>query len=201
MPVSAPAPAVVAGEVATPVSSGGISGDSNFSSHDAATPLQSAASSVEQHGLRPVPVVRVLSPRGVEYVFLTVNLFAAAIGLASVLIALVNGKLGFDILAFPVALLVVSLPLFAWLFLRLKKAELAQPELKLDPSKRRSTQFTQITAYLVVFFSLVGWVSSVFAKIGGKYDGSLVKTSLDVLVLLVVAGGVLAYYWIDEHRN
>jgi divalent metal cation (Fe/Co/Zn/Cd) transporter len=147
-----------------------------------------------------MPVVQVLSPRGVEYVFLTINLFTAAAGLISVLLALVNGKADFNVLAFPVALLVVSVPLFALLFLRLKKAELRDPSLRADASKRRSTQFTQVVAYLVVFFSLIGFVTAGFAKASGDFKGSFLKLCLDVLVLVVVAGGILAYYWWDEHK-
>jgi hypothetical protein len=148
----------------------------------------------------PVAVVRVLSPRGVEYVFLTIALFTGAIGLGSALISLVNGKTDFSVLAFPAALLVVAVPVFAWLFLRLKKAELLNPALKLDPSKRRSTQFTQIATFVVGFFTLVGFVSALFAKMAGDYNGSITKLILDVLVVLLVAGGMLVYYWRDEHR-
>jgi len=149
----------------------------------------------------PMPVVQVLSPRGLEYVFLTINLFAAAIGLMGALIALVNGKTDFDVLALPTAMLLVAVPLFAFFFLRLKKAELLDPSLKQDPSKRRSTQFTQIVAYLIVFFSLIGLVSGIFASIAGQYSGSMLKLVLNVAVLAVVSGGILAYYWYDEHKG
>lgn len=149
----------------------------------------------------PVPVVRVLSPVGVEYVFLTICLFAAATGLVWALLALVNGKVDFEVMAFPAALLLVSVPAFAVIFLHLKKLELRQPALKLDPSKRRSTQFTQITSFLVSLFTLVGVIFSVFAKLGGQSGVSIGRVLLDGLVLLVVFGGLLAYYWRDEHRG
>ena len=151
-------------------------------------------------GVVPQAVVRVLSPRGVEYVFLTIALLTGAIGLTSALISLVNGKTDFNVLEFPAATLLVSIPIFAWLFLRLKKAELLNPSLKLDPSKRRSTQFTQIVSFIITFFTLIGFVSIVFAKMAGQYGGSLVKVLLDVLVILLVVGGILVYYWRDEHR-
>lgn len=149
----------------------------------------------------PVPVVRVLSPVGVEYVFLTICLFTAATGLTWALLALVNGKVDFQVMAFPAALLLVAVPAFAALFLHLKKQELRRPELKLDASKRRSTQFTQITSFLISLFTLVGVVFSIFAKLGGQSGTSIGKVLLDGLVLLVVFGGLLAYYWRDEHRG
>jgi hypothetical protein len=166
-----------------------------------ATKASPAAPAAEVAALAPMPVVQVLSPRGVEYVFLTINLFAAAMGLIGTLLAFVNGKTDFDVLAFPVALLLVSLPLFAFFFLRLKKAELLDPALKQDPSKRRSTQLTQVVSYLTVFVALIALVSGIFASIAGKYSGSLLKLVLSVIVFVVVAGGILAYYWIDEHRG
>lgn len=149
--------------------------------------------------VNPSPVVKVLSPMGVEYVFMTISLFTAAGGLTAALLALVNGKTSFDVLAFPTALLVVSVPVFAVLFLHAKRHELRDPVLRQDPSKRRSTQFTQIVSFLVCLFTLIGLVSAIFMKLGGQSNQSLGKTALDCLVLIVVFGGMLAYYWRDEH--
>ncbi len=148
----------------------------------------------------PQPVVKVLSPRGVEYVFMTIALVTGAIGLASALLAVVNGNYSFSVLYFPLALLLVSVPVFSWLFLRLKQAELLDPAARLDASKRRSTQFIQISSFVVCFFTLIGFLATIFAKLSGSYSGSIMKVILDVLVILVVAGGVLFYYWRDEHR-
>ncbi len=151
--------------------------------------------------LHPMPVVKVLSPVGVEYVFLTIALFVSAGALMGVLLLLVNGGTEFSSLAFPTATLVVSVPVFALLFLRLKKMELRNPALQLDPSKRRSTQFTQIVAFIVSLFTLIGLVFSVFAKLGGQGSVSIGKAFLDALCVLVVAGGIFYYYWRDEHKN
>lgn len=151
--------------------------------------------------LRPTPVVKVLSPVGVEYVFLTVALIVGAAALIGILISLVNGKTDFAVLAFPTATLTVTVPLFAALFLHLKKLETQNPELRLDASKRRSTQFTQIAAFVVCLMTLIGFLTAVFAKLGGQSDMSIVKAFLNSLCILVVSGGILAYYWNDEHRN
>jgi len=151
--------------------------------------------------LRPQPVVKVLSPLGVEYVFMTVALFTMATGLGAALITLVNGKSSFSVLAYPASLLIVAVPVFALLFLRLKKIELNSSTQRLDASKRRSTQFIQIVNFLICFFTLIGLVGVVISKLGGGYSGSLVKVILDVLVVEVIAGGILAYYWRDEHKK
>lgn len=152
-------------------------------------------------GVAPQAVVRVLSPRGVEYVFMTVALFTGATALVSLLISLVNGATDFGVLEFPVAMLVVALPIFAWLFLRLKKSEVNTPGLRLEPSKRRSTQFIQIASFVVCFFTLIGLITALFAKMSGSLVGtSIIKIILDGLIILVVVGGILTYYWRDEHR-
>jgi hypothetical protein len=148
----------------------------------------------------PQPVVRVLSPRGVEYVFMAIALVTGAIGLVSALLAIVNGNHSFSVLYFPLALLLVAVPVFSGLFLRLKQAELLDPSARLDASKRRTTQFLQISSFFICFFTLIGFLATVFAKVSGTYTGSLVKVVLDVLVILLVAGGILYYYWNDEHK-
>jgi hypothetical protein len=169
--------------------------------HYPAQAYHSVNDSSRPEPVNPSAVVQVLSPMGVEYVFMTISLFAAAGGLAAALIALVNGKTDFTVLAFPTALLLVSVPVFALLFLHAKKQELLRPVLRQDPSKRRSTQLTQIICFIISLFTLVGFVTSVFAKLGGQSDASIGKVLLDCLVLLVVFGGILAYYWRDEHTN
>lgn len=160
--------------------------------------LQSS-STAEQNNVVPTPVVQVLSPRGVEYVMLTLALFTTAIGLASALVCLVNGQTSMMSLSLPVALMIVGLPIFAGLFLRLKKAELRNPSLKLDQSKRRSTQATQIIAFLVSLVTLIGIVVSIFAAMSGEAEG-IGKAIGSAFFVLAVFGGILAYYWYDEHK-
>jgi hypothetical protein len=152
--------------------------------------------------LAPTPVIQVFSPNGVEYVFLTLTLFVGAISLISALIALVNGAAGFASLAFPAAALIVTLPIFAVIFLHLKKRELQDPRLKLDASKRRTTQATQIISFIVCLFTLIGFFAAAFASMGGDSGGFTIgKAALDALCVLVVAGGILFYYWRDEHKT
>lgn len=156
---------------------------------------------VAGQSVNPMPVVKVLSPRGVEYVFLSIALYFAAGGLISTLITFINGPVDFTSLSSSVSVLIVSLPIFSWLFLRLKKAELLDANLALDASKRRSTQLIQIIAFLTCFLTLIGFIAMIFSKLGGDYTSSILKLSLDVLVILLVAGGILFYYWRDEHKS
>lgn len=159
------------------------------------------SAAVSHQSDEPLAVVKVLSVRGLEYWMMTLALWVGAFSLTGVLLAVINGGSNFEVLAFPVSALVVSFALFAFFFLRLKKAELMNPSLRFDPSKRRMSQVTQILAYLAGFVSLIGIVYSIIAKLGGGYDGSVGKLLLDFVVILVVAGGILYYYWVDEHKR
>ncbi len=154
-----------------------------------------------QAQLRPQPVVLVLSPVGVEYIFQTITLFTGAIAAIAVLIAVFNGKKGLTDLALPAAVLLITVPVFAFLFLRHKKLEMASPDLRFDPSKRRSTQFTQIISFTACLFTVIAFVSDIFLKVGGQFGPSIFKALLDALAILIVAGGILYYYWRDEHKQ
>ncbi len=149
---------------------------------------------------RPVPVVKVLSVRGVEYAMMSILLWFGAGSLIYLLVSLINGNSSFDGLAFPLSLLIVCLPGFAFFFLRLRKAELDNPSLRLEPSKRRYSQITQILAFLTCFFNIVTVVFSLLALVGGEDGDSVGKILGSAVVILLIAGGILFYYWQDEHK-
>ncbi len=149
---------------------------------------------------KPVPVVKVLSVRGVEYAMMSILLWFGAGSLITVLVTLVMGGTDFDNLAFPVSMLLVCLPAFAWLFLRLRKAELDDPALRLEPSKRRFSQITQILSFLTCFFTIVTVIYTLVSKVGGNDVGNIGKVLGVSAVILAIAGGILTYYWFDEHK-
>lgn len=150
---------------------------------------------------QPTPVVKVLSVRGVEYLFMSIFLWLSAGSFVGLVLSLINGQTGFSALAFPLSMLLVCLPGFALLFLRLKRAELNDPSLRLDASKRRLTQITQVLAFLTCLINIITFMYLILQKIGGEGDLAFGKVVVNVLVILVVAGGILAYYWNDEHRR
>jgi len=150
---------------------------------------------------RPVPVVKVLSIRGVEYAMMSIFLWFAASSLIWLLVSLIMGNNSFNMLAFPISVLLVSMPGFAWLYIRLRKAELVDPSLRFEASKRRFSQITQIVAFLTCLSNLIALVYAVVSKIGGAGGVSIGKTIGSTLVVLVIAGGILAYYWHDEHKS
>lgn len=148
----------------------------------------------------PVAVVKVLSVRGVEYAMMTLALWMSAVTFLWTIVNLIHGSPSFSRLAAPVSSLIVCLPVFAFFFLRLKKGELENPNFRLDPSKRRWSQLTQLFAFLVCIANLIFFIYTIMQIIGGESKASLVKASLDLLTILIVAGGILVYYWFDERR-
>lgn len=148
----------------------------------------------------PVPVVRVLSVRGVEYAMMTIALWFSATSLAWILLNILNGSANFNFLVVPVSVLISSLPFFAVLFIRLKRAELANPALRFDPSKRRLSQLTQVFAFIVCLINISVFAYNIMQKINGSGTISIIKATVSLLVVLAVAGGILVYYWFDEHR-
>lgn len=155
----------------------------------------------ELANMQSVAVVKTLSVRGLEYLFMSICLWIGAAGLIWSLLLLVNGKTDAQLLAFPVTSLVVCGPIFAWFFIRLKKAELANPALRFDPSKRRTSQITQLVAFLTSLFNIITFVYLLIASTAGNSVISIGTAVVNLLVILAVAGGILAYYWVDEHRS
>jgi hypothetical protein len=146
-------------------------------------------------------VVKTLSVRGLEYLFMSICLWIGAVGLAWSLILLANGQANARMLAFPATSLIVCVPVFALFFIRLKKAELENPALRFDSSKRRLSQITQTVAFLASLFNVITFVYLVIASTAGTSSISIGKAVLNLIIILVVAGGILAYYWVDEHRS
>lgn len=147
-----------------------------------------------------VAVVKVMNVRGLEYLMMSIALWFGAAGLIWGILSIVNGGASFSVLAMPASLALVGVPIFALLFLRLKKAELKDPSLRLSTSKRRSSHITQVLAFLVCLFNLITFVYIVFSNIGGESSISIGKAVANLFIVLAVAGGILAYYWFNEHH-
>ena len=89
---------------------------------------------------------------------------------------------------------------FAFFFLRLRRAELANPALRHEASKRRFSQLTQLVAFFTCFFNVVALVYTLVGIAGGTEVDSVGKLVGSTAIILAVAGGILAYYWADEHK-
>jgi hypothetical protein len=159
----------------------------------------------------PIAVIQQRTTRGLEYTIMFLSLGVTAIALGIVLHNLVDSLFGFQsafdgVVSYASSALLVGLPIFALLFIRLKRAELREPQIRQDASRRHSVQLTLIIAFL---WGLLRIVTYIYSLINGasatSYDGSNISSSagnfLHLLVTLAIAGGIFVYYWLDEHRK
>lgn len=164
---------------------------------------------------QPLSVVQTVSTRGFEYAIMFFGLVASAFSLGLILQTFIAQQFaepltatGYDyyddssqgVYTFGVTVLLVTLPIFIVLFLRLKKAELATPDLKKDASRRRMSHLTQFVTFL---FGIGYIVYFVYALINGVAEdgttGNVAEAFWQTLTTVVIAGSIFGYLWHDEH--
>lgn len=111
-----------------------------------------------------VKVVSYRSTAGLEYLITFISLWVAAMSLASVLHSLIDTLIGNSdslyegIATFATAALLVSLPILAFMFLRLKKRELKEPAIRTDPSRKAAVQLTLIITFVIALGRTAFWI-------------------------------------------
>jgi hypothetical protein len=161
----------------------------------------------------PVAVVKNMTTRGLEYFIMFIALWITATSFAWLLHNAVNLAFAAGSQSDPDTLtslatpaLLVAVPIFSVLFLRLKKAELTNPQLHLDPSRRHAIQLTLVITFIIAIADVIAYLYSLMS---GSTADSLVGSSssngwadaVHMLVTLVVAGGIFVYYWRDIHQK
>jgi hypothetical protein len=159
----------------------------------------------------PIAVIQQRTTRGLEYIIMFLALGVTAVALGALLHSVVDNGFGYSsdlsgFTSYAASALIVALPIFAILFLRLKKAELANPQLRADPSRRHAIQLLLVVAFLWGLFRLVTYIYSLINGSGAEqYLGSNITAPLGnflhTLVTVGIAGSIFAYYWADEHRE
>jgi Domain of unknown function (DUF5671) len=164
----------------------------------------------------PRPVVQTRSTRGLEYIIMFIALAVSGVALGSILHSSVNSLFGSNdsilssggVVPFAASALVVGFPILAYLFLRLMKAELADPALRHDPSRKRAIQLTLVVTFLVGLGNVIFFVYSLMAgnptdnynSFGSSAANSLLGNFVHLVITLAIAGGIFYYYWRDEHE-
>ncbi len=162
---------------------------------------------------RPIAVTEVYSSYGIEYFIMLISLGVAAIGLASLLNAVVDmssksaGLASSFLNPYAEAALIVGFPIFAYLFLRLEAKEEADKSLLSDASRRRSIQIIMVISFAVLIGELINYVGSLLS--GGSYSVLTPGTGsnswwvrfLHAFINIVIAGGIFGYYWYKLHRK
>jgi hypothetical protein len=159
----------------------------------------------------PVPVVLNYSSRGVEYFLMLIALAISATALGALLHSLAGEMLNDGgtnifmdgIMSFAGSALVVSLPIFIFFFLRLKKAELANPRLRFDASRRRAVQIALFVSFVIGIFSLISYVFTFMNSGGDSYgtDSSIGLTIADMIITIGIVGGIFGYFWMDSQQE
>lgn len=160
----------------------------------------------------PIAVVQQRTTKGLEYTIMFLALGASAISLGALLHDMVSSGIGgdagsSDVVSFAASAIIVALPIFAVLFLRLKKAELANPGIRSDASRRHAVQLTLIVTFLWGLGRLIAYIYSLLnsgagdSSFLGSDNSSPAANLLHTLITLTIAGGIFGYYWFDEHRK
>ena len=165
----------------------------------------------------PRPVVQSFSTRGLEFIIMFIALAVSAVALGSILHSSVNTLFGSNesvlgsggSVPFAASALVVAFPVLAYLFLRLKQAELVSPSLRLDASRKRAVQLTLVVTFLVglgnviyfVYSLMSGGNTDAYNTFGSSAANSLLGNFVHLVITLAIAGGIFMYYWRDEHQD
>lgn len=172
-------------------------------------PLITAQNPVKQ---APVAVVQSLSTRGFEYIIMFISLWFTASALGWILHNLVDGLFGESgyyesLVSFSASALIVALPVFSIMFLRLKKAEQSDPLLTHDPSRRKAIQLTLVVTFLIGMLKIMGYI---FSLLNGESNGVFFNNSqatnplaslVHTLITLFISGSIFAYWWRDQHKT
>lgn len=161
----------------------------------------------------PVPVVYNYTSRGVEYFLMLIALAISATALGSLLHSIASNLFGNSssstnfftdgLTSLAGSALIVSLPLFIFFFLRIKKAELTHPRFLLDPSRRRAIQIALFVTFFIGIVSLIGYVHTFFNAGSDAYggDSSIGLTIADMVITLGIVGGIFGYFWLESQRG
>lgn len=151
------------------------------------------------------------SAKGFEYIIFFITLGVVALSLAAMMHNMIDllietEKYSFyrETLSFSVATLVVVMPIFILLMLKLKKDEIKNPRIKLDPSRRRAIQLLMLVTFLVGLIKLVAFVYNILGVAEPSTYGretNILAEVLHAFVTIGVAGGIFLYYWREQSKG
>jgi hypothetical protein len=149
---------------------------------------------------------------------LFISLAVAAISFGSLLGAIVDltmnkssGLVGSLFNPYAEAALIVSFPIFVFLFLRLESKEEVDPTLATDSSRRRGMQITLIISFIIALASLISYIGNMLSKSSANQAASYYSaatgsssgfaTFLHALIDITIAGAIFGYYWFKLHKK
>lgn len=156
-----------------------------------------------------VKVVPFRSTAGLEYIILFISMWVAAMSLAAVLHAVVDGLFRSEfsfyegINTFSSAAFIVSFPIFAFLFLRLKNQEIREPEIRRDVNRKNAVQLTLIVTFLIGLGKTIFYIYQLLnvGNSGVTGAGTYLSETLHTVITVGISGFIFVYYWIDDHKK
>lgn len=169
------------------------------------TPSVMSAPTGESANQSATVVVETSTTTGIEYRIMFLALWISAIAFGGLVHDMVDSLIGsnayphFGGLAAGTAML-VCFPIFALLFMRLKKMELLNPATRKDQFRKKSVQATVLFSFIIGVINIIYLVYITLS--GGAVAGTEVSEAiLHTLVTVGICGGIFAYYWSDIHRD
>jgi hypothetical protein len=155
-----------------------------------------------------IKVVPYRSTAGLEYIILFISLWVAAMSLAAVLHGIVDMTFGNadsfyeGVNSFATAALLVSLPIFSFLFLRLKKQEIVNPDIRRDINRKNAVQLTLIVTFLIGLGKTIFYIYQLL-NIGNSdvSTGVFASELFHTIITVGISGLIFVYYWIDDHKK
>ena len=130
-----------------------------------------------------------------EYSIMFLTLWVAALAMFWLFNGLLFGS-DYSELKFPLTAIIVCLPVFLVLFLRVRKHEERDPELKHISGRLHLVQNSEGVAFVIL---LIHTIYVLYQFLSGTTD-NLAQQFLSWIGSLVLFGGIFAYYWFDTHR-
>ena len=186
---------------------GGQSGDDLVPPPPPPPPPSRNADAPPAKSSEPVRVVAYRSTAGLEYLILFLSLWIAAMALAAVLHGLVDTSFSRsdsfyeNVNTFASAALVVSLPIFAGLFLNLKRKELRDPDIRRDVNRKNAVQLTLLVTFLIGIGKTIFYVYQLMNVGSAGSDYNFFAELLHTIITVGISGAIFVYYWRDDHKK
>lgn len=145
-----------------------------------------------------------LTNHGLEYTIMFVSLWAFASSLGFLLHTAVSSTFSTSHyppdVTFPIAALLVALPMYIGSFIYNKRLQDRQPEVTNDRARQSLTNMTLLVTFLMALGYLIYFLYSLL-KGGSDGGDSLVESFLHMLITVSICTAIFIYYWRDSRHK
>lgn len=139
---------------------------------------------------------------GLEYIIMFIALWFSAISLAILLDANVSQLLLSERVdsSFPSAALLVTFPIFIWLFILTQRMEQKNPLVRRDSSRLGALNITLVVTFAITIIHLITTIAVLFSGQNSQPNSAFAQI-LYTLITLLIAGPIFAYWWIQRRKD